>query len=87
MWGNYLSRKIETQFSTVWAISDFTEANGATRIVPGSHKWEKDREATEKEIVFVFLSNRTYPTMDNGLLVSHNIRTRIQGLVYEALED
>lgn len=52
VWGNYLSRKIETQFSTVWAISDFTEANGATRIVPGSHKWEKDREATEKEIVF-----------------------------------
>ena len=49
----------------------------------GTYTWADP----EKEIVFVFLSNRTYPTMDNGLLVSHNIRTRIQGLVYEALED
>ncbi|MDD5272262.1 MAG: phytanoyl-CoA dioxygenase family protein [Methylovulum sp.] len=24
--------------NTLWAISDFTEANGATRIIPGSHK-------------------------------------------------
>ncbi len=26
----------------MWAISDFTEANGATRIVPGSHKFDHD---------------------------------------------
>jgi ectoine hydroxylase-related dioxygenase (phytanoyl-CoA dioxygenase family) len=25
--------------SAVWAIDDFTEENGATEIVPGSHKW------------------------------------------------
>lgn len=24
--------------TTLWALSDFTEANGATRIIPGSHK-------------------------------------------------
>jgi ectoine hydroxylase-related dioxygenase (phytanoyl-CoA dioxygenase family) len=23
----------------MWAIDDFTEANGATHVVPGSHKW------------------------------------------------
>lgn len=28
----------------MWALSDFTEANGATRIVPGSHKWPHSPE-------------------------------------------
>jgi ectoine hydroxylase-related dioxygenase (phytanoyl-CoA dioxygenase family) len=27
-----------TVCNTMWAITDFTEANGATRIIPGSHK-------------------------------------------------
>ena len=25
--------------NTMWALDDFTEANGATRLVPGSHRW------------------------------------------------
>jgi ectoine hydroxylase-related dioxygenase (phytanoyl-CoA dioxygenase family) len=24
--------------TTIWALDDFTEANGATRVVPGSHQ-------------------------------------------------
>lgn len=26
-------------FNTMWAIDDFTAANGATRLIPGSHRW------------------------------------------------
>ena len=29
----------EVVVNTMWALDDFTEANGATRVVPGSHKW------------------------------------------------
>ena len=52
VWGGYIPRKIETQFSTVWAINDFKKENGATQVVPGSHKWHKDREPLPEEIAY-----------------------------------
>ena len=47
----------------------------------GTYAWADPKE----EIVYVFLSNRTYPTMKNNLLGDHDIRTRIQRLIYDAL--
>jgi ectoine hydroxylase-related dioxygenase (phytanoyl-CoA dioxygenase family) len=39
----------EVVFNTMWALCDFTEANGATRVVPGSHRWPPDRRPAEDE--------------------------------------
>ena len=36
--------------ATMWAVSDFTEENGATRIVPGSHRWPDGRVPAPDEI-------------------------------------
>nr|WP_240315547.1 glycoside hydrolase family 3 N-terminal domain-containing protein [Aquimarina longa] len=41
----------------------------------------------EKELIYVFLSNRTFPNAANRKLISHNIRSDIQKIIYEAIED
>lgn len=48
-WGKYL-QGIEPQFNTIWALTDFTRENGATRVVPGSIAWPDDRKAKPDEI-------------------------------------
>jgi len=39
----------------------------------------------EEEVVYIFLSNRVYPDATNKKLVSMNIRTRIQEVIYNAI--
>jgi len=34
-----------------WAYTDFTEANGATLVAPGSHRWPHEREPEAHELV------------------------------------
>jgi len=40
----------------------------------------------ENKIVYVFLSNRTFPTMENKMLSTYNIRTEIQRVIYESFK-
>lgn len=47
----------------------------------GTYAWADP----ETELIYVFLSNRTYPTMDNNALGKENIRTEIQSLIQEAI--
>jgi ectoine hydroxylase-related dioxygenase (phytanoyl-CoA dioxygenase family) len=37
--------------ATMWAITDFRAENGATLLVPGSHRWTSDRQPTADEII------------------------------------
>ena len=39
----------------------------------------------EEEIIYVFLSNRTYPDSANRKLISNDIRSEIQRVIYEAI--
>ena len=40
----------------------------------------------EHDLIYVFLSNRIHPSAENSLLVKENIRTRIQEVIYKAIE-
>jgi ectoine hydroxylase-related dioxygenase (phytanoyl-CoA dioxygenase family) len=35
----------------MWALDDFTEVNGATRVIPGSNKWTDRRPADTDTVV------------------------------------
>lgn len=51
-WGGFLRPDIEPQLNTIWAVTDFFEANGATQVVPGSHLWAEARTAEPHEIAY-----------------------------------
>ncbi len=47
----------------------------------GTYTWADP----ENELVYVFLSNRTFPTMENRKLVSSGLRTQIQEAIYQSI--
>ena len=40
----------QIEVEAMYALSDFSEANGGTRVVPGSHRWPLDRMPQPEEI-------------------------------------
>ena len=51
-WGGYLLPSLEPQFNTIWAITDFTEENGATNVIPGSNTWDPERHPSRDEVEY-----------------------------------
>jgi len=49
----------------------------------GTCAWADPKNKT----VYVFLSNRVHPNADNKKLVEMNVRTRIQDIIYEAVQE
>ena len=49
----------------------------------GTYTWADPKE----EIIYVFLSNRTFPDANNRLLIKEDIRTKIQKVIYDAIID
>src|SRR6478735_4097750 len=41
----------EVECHTMWAMSEFTEANGATRVIPGSNHWADKLRPSDDETV------------------------------------
>ena len=51
----YVHPGYEAMINCMWAVDEFTSENGATNVVPGSHKWERvglipEREPVQDEI-------------------------------------
>ncbi len=64
VWVHYCSQRAasddgplnDIQVASMIALVDFTKENGATCVVPGSHKWDYQREAKESELAYAEMS-------------------------------
>ena len=54
------SREHQSMINVMWAVDDFTKENGATRVVPGSHVWDRSRSALPEEITQAEMSKGSY---------------------------
>ncbi len=49
----------EVVVNVMWPLQDFTKSNGATRIIPGSHRWGDERPGPTAETVTVEMAAGT----------------------------
>ncbi|NJK43963.1 MAG: DUF4465 domain-containing protein, partial [Pleurocapsa sp. SU_196_0] len=77
----------EVQCNTIWAMTDFTAENGATRLIPGSHRYE-DRLQLDHGDCEVFRGDATEPAYidqcwrsDGERVVFIRVEVRRQGTI------
>ena len=70
----------KTEKATCGCVSDKSFGHSG---FTGTYTWADP----ESEIVYVFLSNRVFPTMENKGLVKNNVRTEIQQIIQDAIMD
>jgi ectoine hydroxylase-related dioxygenase (phytanoyl-CoA dioxygenase family) len=51
VWPHFPRPHDEIQIASLVALVDFRAENGATRVVPGSHRWPRERQPRDDEIV------------------------------------
>ena len=71
--------------NSMWAFDDFTEANGATRVIPGSHRWDHapEPDASTEPALMTAGSVLFYPgTLWHGGGANHTDRPRL-GVILE----
>ena len=71
---------IDKEKATCGCVSDKSFGHSG---FTGTYAWADP----SSEIVYIFLSNRVFPTMDNKGLVKYNIRTEIQQFIQDAIID
>ena len=85
----------ELMANALWALGDFTAENGATQVVPGSHKWDRERQPEPHEIVSAEMKKGSVliyrgsllhggganrsPSPRSGLIFSYNLGWLRQG--------
>ena len=78
MWVGFDKPQLEEKGPTCGCVSRKSFGHSG---FTGTYTWA-DPDA---ELVYVFLSNRTYPSAANNLLISSGLRTRIQQVIYDSI--
>lgn len=53
--------------NVIWALEEFTTDNGATRVVPGSHKWDDERTPSEDDALIAVMPRGSVLMFDTAV--------------------